>query len=135
MRNSCRHHFWTADEITSAAQQEWFSRLTPLDEYYVIYQEGQTVGFFGLISTKPDLPVMPTKCVWGHKYFSSIMVAEHKRGQGIIQAAKMKMHPAYAYVAYTQNAASAKACLKLGFTERGIFTHPTIGELVVLQLR
>jgi len=133
LRNDCREHFFSTEEITRAQQEAWWYAGAYGDQRWVVEDDNHwNVGYFSIIQPKPDLPVFPSeRPVW---YFNSMMVTERARGQGAIQAAHYAFDPALCYVGYVKvdNTPSLKACVKLGFEHRGVYHHPTYGFIAIV---
>jgi RimJ/RimL family protein N-acetyltransferase len=129
LRNVCRSEFFDKREVNPEQQEAWFRSAAYGDERWVIAAGDQRIGYFSIVSPKPDLPIFPTD---GRpvRYFSTMMVAPEHRGQGaILAAAPVFDLVSHCYSGYVGegNHASLRACTKLGFTDRGKYKHPVYG--------
>ena len=136
LRNVCRSEFFDKREITPEQQEAWFSSAAYGDERWVIWDRSTRIGYFSIVSPKPDLPIFPTD---GRpvRYFSTMMIAPEHRGQGAILAAATAFDPAsHVYVGYVSegNHASLRACAKMGFKDRGRYKHPIYGYIHIVWL-
>ena len=134
LRNVCRSEFFDKREISAEQQEAWWWRSNWGDERWVIAAGDQRIGYFSIVSPKPDLPIFPTDGRFV-RYFSTMMVAPEHRGQGAILAADSAFDTqSICYVGYVSegNHASLRACAKLGFTDRGKYKHPVYGLMHIV---
>jgi RimJ/RimL family protein N-acetyltransferase len=129
LRNANRSNFFSMQEVTPEQQRDWFRTMPWGDQRWVIWDRQTRCGYFSIERPKPDLPIFPSdKPVW---YLNSLLVDEVHRGRGVIQAAGDALDGALTYVGYVRegNAASLRACAKLGLVDRGLYTHPEYGKI------
>lgn len=134
LRNASREHFFDHRVITVEQQEAWWRSAQWGDERWVIVSDTRRIGYFSIVTPKPDLPIFPTD---GRpvRYFSTMIVAHEHRGQGAIQAAATAFDTvSTVYVGYVAegNHTSLRACSKLGYTDRGRYKHPVYGYIHIV---
>lgn len=137
LRNLERAHFFNKLEISRDQQEYWWRSAAWGDERWLIHDANdprRRVGYFSIVSPKPDLPVFPTD---GRpvRYFSTMLIAPEWRGHGALLSADPCFDIAsHCYVGYVQegNHVSMRACAKLKFHSRGRYVHPTYGTMHIV---
>lgn len=134
LRNLYRTNFFNSDWISPERQQEWFASLDEDHRYYVIWSDAERVGAFSIVPLNHRLPIP-----WSPKptlYLNALMISPEHRGKSYIQATHQVLNHDYSYVGYVKasNESSLIACLKLGFTDLGVFDVPDYGWMHVLLM-
>lgn len=145
LRNANRHAFFNTDLITEEAQQAWWNdRKRQNEDHYVIWFCGrpdvkgwpaERVGYFSMVPPNLSLPIFPDGRTTCCDYLNALLVVAEWQGKGVIQTAAQAFRTGISVVGYVRegNAASLRACEKLGLLNRGIYEHPQYGRIHIVQ--